>query len=173
MTYQGVLIKEPKLRWPIVLTAAIITAAIALVVAMLYYMAMTGPAARSYQVVPQLETALRVGNPEFEQVRHQIAIEPLMGTEKIHPFNSLAVEITGTIKNKTGRTLKGLEMRAAVLDRDEAAVRERTVVIIPAQQTVLEPDEAIKVRVLLENINKDSDRARLMLEVTGVSFAES
>jgi hypothetical protein len=52
-------------------------------------------------------------------------------------------------------------------------IRERTVVVIPAQQTVLEPDEAIKVRILLENINKDSDRARLMLEVTGLSFAES
>jgi hypothetical protein len=66
MAYQGLLIKEPKLRWPIVLTAAIITAAIALVGAMLYYMAMTGPAASSYKA-PHLETALRAGNPEFEQ----------------------------------------------------------------------------------------------------------
>lgn len=172
MAYQGLLVKEPKLRWRIVLAATIITAGIALVVAMLYYMAITRPAVSSYKV-PHLETALRAGNPEFERVRHQIAVGSLIGTEKIHPFNNLAVEMTGTIKNNTGRALNGLEMRAVVLDRDAAAVRERTVAVIPAQQTVLEPDEAIKVRILLENINKDSDRARLMLEVTGLSFAES
>ena len=42
--------------------------------------------------------------------------------------------------------------------------------IIPLRQTALEPGEAIGVRVLLENISKDSERADMLLEVTGVRF---
>ena len=44
MSYQDpMLIREPELRWPIVVLAAIGTAAIALLVAVLYYFAMTQP----------------------------------------------------------------------------------------------------------------------------------
>ena len=42
--------------------------------------------------------------------------------------------------------------------------------VIPARQTALEPGEAIGVRVLLESISKDSERADMVLEVTGVRF---
>jgi hypothetical protein len=66
-----------------------------------------------------------------------------------------------------------LEIRGALLDRNEATVRERTVVVIPSRQTALEPNEVITVRILLENIDKESDRARLRLEVTALSFADS
>lgn len=172
MTYNGLLIKEPQLRWPIVLTAALVTAAIALIVAMLYYMAMTGPVVGSYEV-PQLKTALRAGHPEFEQFRHQIAIEGLSRTERVHALNDFAVEMAGTIKNNTGRTLNWLEIRGAILDRNEKALRERTVVVIPVRQTVLEPNEAINVRILLQSINRDSDRAQLRWEITGLSFSQS
>ncbi|HEY6120231.1 MAG TPA: hypothetical protein VIV66_09745 [Pyrinomonadaceae bacterium] len=45
MSYQGPrLIREPELRWPILVLAAMITAAIALLVAVLYCVAMTQPA---------------------------------------------------------------------------------------------------------------------------------
>ncbi|HEU4715081.1 MAG TPA: hypothetical protein VFS76_26265 [Pyrinomonadaceae bacterium] len=41
MTYRGpMLIAEPKLRWPIVLLAAVITALLAILTAGLYYLAM-------------------------------------------------------------------------------------------------------------------------------------
>ena len=44
MSYQGpMLIGEPELRWPIVVLAAIVTAAIALLVGGLYYLALTQP----------------------------------------------------------------------------------------------------------------------------------
>jgi hypothetical protein len=172
MTYYGPLIKEPNLRWPIVLAAGIITAAIAALVAALYYVAMTRPAVSAHGV-PHLETSLRSGDAEFEQYRHQLAINALLGKEKVHPFNNLAVEMTGTIGNNTGRTINGLEIRGALLDRNEATVRERTVVVIPSRQTALEPNEVITVRILLENIDKESDRARLRLEVTALSFADS
>jgi hypothetical protein len=170
MSYQGpMLIREPQLRWPIVILATITTAAIALLAAGMQYLAMTQP----YVNPPterRLERALQPGQLEFEQFREQIVIEELVGTEKVHPFNNLAVEMTATVRNNTGRTITGLELRGAIADAQNATLRERTVVIIPARQTVLEPDEAISVRVLLESISKDSDRAHPVLEVTGIRF---
>jgi len=169
MSYRTpLLIREPELRWPIVILAALITTIIALVAVSLHYVAMTQPV-NSYSG-PRLSSALRAGEPDFEQVREQIEIAQLLGTEQVHPLNSLAVDLTATIKNNTGRTISGLEMRGAIVDAQNSTVRERTVMVIPARQTSLEPGEAIGVRVLLESISKDSERANMVLEVTGVRF---
>ena len=61
----------------------------------------------------------------------------------------------------------------AVLERNNSSVRERTVVIIPRQQKLLESGEGINTRILLDGIDKDSDRAQLVLEVTAIRFDES
>jgi len=168
MSYKGpVLIGEPELRWPIVILAALLTAAIALLFAGMYYV--TQPIVTS-NVEPGLETALYTGQPEFEQFREQIAIEQLVGKEKVHPLNNLAVEITALVRNDTGRKISGLEMRGAIRDAQNSTVRERTVVVIPTRQTILEADEAINVRILLESIDKDSDRAHAVMEITGIRF---
>jgi hypothetical protein len=119
---------------------------------------------------PVLERALYTVQPEFEEFREQIVIEQLVGKEKVHPLNNLAVEITALIRNNTGRKISGLEVRGAIRDAQNSTVRERTVVVIPARQTILEADEAINVRILLESIDKDSDRAHAVMEVTGISF---
>ena len=168
MSYQGpMLIREPELRWPIVMLAALLTAAIALLASGIYYV--TQPIVTP-NVEPGLERALYTGQPEFEQFREQIVIEQLVGNEKVHPLNNLAVEITALVKNNTGRKISGLEMRGAIRDAENSTVRERTVVVIPARQTILETDEAISVRILLENIDKDSDRAHAVMQVTGIRF---
>ena len=169
MSYQGPrLIREPELRWPIVILAAVITTIIALGAAGLQYVAMNQPV-NSYSG-PRLESALRPGELEFEQVREQIEIAQLRGIEQVHPFNSLAVDLTATVTNNSDRTITGLEMRGSILDAQNSTVRERTVMVIPARQTALEPGEAIGIRVLLENINKDAERADMVLEVTALRF---
>jgi len=168
MSYQGpILIREPELRWPIVMLAALLTAAIALLVAGIYHV--TQPIV-TRNVEPLLDSALYTGEPEFEQFREQIVIEQLVGKEKVHPLNNLAVEITALVKNNTGRKISGLEMRGAIRDAQNSTVRERTVVVIPARQTILEADEEINVRILLESIDKDSDRAHAVMEVIGIRF---
>ena len=173
ITYRGPrLIAEPELRWPIVLLAAAITALLAILTAGLYYVAMTKPVRSSYGE-SRLEGALYLGQPEFEEFRGQIAIEQLVGTEKVHPFDTLAVAMTATVRNNTGRNISGLELRGAILDRKNSNVRERTVVVIPRHQKILESGEAINTRILLESIDKDSDRAHLVLEVTALRFDRS
>jgi hypothetical protein len=171
MSYQGpMLIREPELRWPIVMLAALLTAAIAALAAGIHYV--TQPIVTP-NVEPRLEKGLYSGQPEFEQFREHILIEQLVGNEKVHPLNNLAVEITALVKNNTGRKISGLEMRGSIRDAQNSVVRERTVVVIPARQTILEADEAINVRILLESVDKDSDRAHPVMEVTGVVFDQS
>ena len=172
ITYRGpMLIAEPELRWPIVLLAALITVLLAVLTAGLYYVAMTRSDNKPY-AEQRLYGALQMGQPEFEEFRRHIAIEQLVGTEKVHPFDSLAVAMTATVRNNTGRNISGLELRGAILDRENSSVRERTVVVIPQRQKMLESGEAINTRILLEGIDKDSDRAHLVLEVTAIRFDE-
>ena len=105
IAYRGpTLITEPELRWPIVLLAAAITALLAILTASLYYVAMTQSAVKS-DLEPRLEWALQPGQPEFEEFRQHIAIEQLVGIEKVHPFDTLAVAMTATVRNNTGRTI--------------------------------------------------------------------
>jgi len=166
------LIAEPELRWPILILAAVITALLAILTTGLYYAAMTQPGAGSL-TEPRLEGALQAGQPEFEEFRRHIGIEQLVGTEKVHPFDTMAVAMTATVRNNTGRTISGLELRGAILDRENSSVRERTVVVIPRQQKILESGEGINTRILLDGIDKDSDRAHLVLEVTAIRFEQS
>ena len=173
IAYRGpILIAEPELRWPIVVLAAAITALLAILTAGLYYVAMTKSDVNSYTEL-RLEGALQPGQPEFEEFRRHIAIEQLVGTEKVHPFDTLAVAMTATVRNNTGRTISGLELRGAILDRNSSSVRERTVVVIPLRQKILESGEAINARILLDGIDKDSDRAHLVMEITAMHFDES
>ena len=168
MSFRPMLIKEPELRWPIVLLAALITAAIAMLVTVMHFVASTNsPVSRS---PARYEWMLQPGQPDFDQFRQQITIEQVVGTEKLQPFNDLAVELTAVVRNETGRTISGLEMRAALLDNADSTLRERTVAVIPVHQTILEINEAINARILLEGIDRDSDRARPVLEVTGITF---
>jgi hypothetical protein len=118
MSYNGpMLIKEPELRWPIVLIAALITMAIALLVATMHFVASTTPSVNRSSPA-QFEWMLQPGHSEFDQFRQQISIEQLMGNEKLHPFNNLVVELTGVVRNKTGQTIGGLEMRGAIVDTE-------------------------------------------------------
>lgn len=170
MSYQGpMLIKEPELRWPIVLLAALMTAVIALLVVAMHYVA-SASSATDTSSSKRLEWMIQPGQPDFDQFKQQIAVEQVLGNEKVHPFNNLAVELTALVRNQTGRTINGLEMRGAILDTAYSTLRERTVAVIPVQQTALENEEAINVRILLEGIHRDSDRAHAVLEVTGITF---
>lgn len=170
MSYRGpMVIREPDLRWPIYLVAAIITVVFMLLLAGVFHLSVRQPLSGSFNE-PRLERAIRPGAPEFEQLREKIVVEQLVAMEALHPFNDMAVEMNATVRNATGRTVSGLEMRGTVLDAQSSPLRERTVVVIPARQTALEPDEAINVRILLEGISPASERAGVLMEVTGVHF---
>ena len=170
MAYRGpTLITEPEIRWPVILVAAVITSVILLVTAGIIHLAATRPY-QGQDSEQHLEGAIRRESPGFDELSGLLVVEQLVAAEAPRPLNDEAVEITGTVRNATGRTVTGLELRGVILDALSTPLRERTVVVVPLRQAALEPGEAINVSILLEGVSPETERAAHSMEVTGVRF---
>lgn len=165
---RGALEREDAPRLTIYLVAGLITLIVALVTAGLVFWALTGMPGVAGEA--RLEGALRPGAAEFEQYRRQLPLSNLAATEASRAAGAAVLELTALVRNETGRALNGLELRGAMIDSQGAAIRERVVVVIPAQQSVLEPDETMSVRLLLEGVSAQAGRADVRLEVVGLRF---
>lgn len=170
MAYRGpTLITEPELRWPVILVAAAITSVIVLVTTGIIHLAATRPyQGRVFE--QRLEGAIRRESPAFDELSGLLVVEQLATAEAPQPLNDQAVEITGIVRNATGRTVTGLELRGVILDALSTPLRERTVVVVPARQAALEPGEAINVSIMLEGVSPEAERSAHVMEVTGLRF---
>ena len=170
MAYRGpTLITEPEIRWPLILVAAAITSVIVLVTAGVVHLAATRhDQGRVFE--QRLEGAIRRESPGFDELSGLLVVERLAAAEAPRPLNDQAVELTGTVRNATGRTVTGLELRGVLLDALSTPLRERTVVVVPVRQAALEPGEAINVSILLEGVSPEAERAAHVMEITGVRF---
>lgn len=158
--------KPPKIAWII---GAVVALVILLVVGALYYLETeraTAPVAEDQR----LEGALRNGTPEFEEARSNILVGQVQATESPRAAGDIVMELTASITNNTGRTINGLELRGAVLDAQGNVAKERTVIVIPAQQEALNPNEKMDVRILLEGVSPQAERDRVEINPTGIRF---
>lgn len=147
----------------------------ALLVAALVYLATRrsdgGPAAQ-----PRLEGALRADSPEFAQALERIRIDYIVDDDTLDSVSAVGgrtITPMPTIRNFTGRTISGLELKATVLDLGGQPVRERTVIAIPnaaAGRTELEPNKFVKINIPVEGFKKEDTAANVRIEVTGVRF---
>ncbi|MDQ3754641.1 MAG: hypothetical protein M3371_07915 [Acidobacteriota bacterium] len=122
---------------------------------------------------PHLENALRPGSPEFEGMRERVVVEfdpDTNATEATRPLGDVVMTITPTIRNFTGRTLNGLELRATVVDSQGQPVQEKTVIPIPNRQPELENNKVLQVPITMEGFRKTDTRANIKIELTGVRF---
>jgi hypothetical protein len=149
--------------------AAIITSLLVLVTAGVLHLVLTQHDERT-GVETRLEGAIRPEMPGFEQFREKILIDQLAAFEAPRSLNDDTLEISATVRNTTDRSLSGLEMRGAIVDAQRSPMRERTVIVVPAQQTVLEPGEAINVRILLQGVSPETERSTVLMDVIGVRF---
>ncbi|MBD0373910.1 MAG: hypothetical protein ICV60_24080, partial [Pyrinomonadaceae bacterium] len=99
-----------------------------------------------------------------------IKIDELDATESARPVGDIVMTLFGTVRNFTGRTLNGLEIRVAVVDLEGKPVKQRTLMVIPNKKPELDNNETMKVQALLEGFSKNDTRANLKMEVTGFSF---
>jgi hypothetical protein len=170
MAYRGpTLITEPEIRWPLILVAATITSVIVLVTTGVVHLAATRPY-RGRVLEQRLEGAIRRESPAFDELSGLLVVEQLAAAEATRPLSDRAVEITGTVRNETGRTVTGLELRGVVLDARSTPLRECTVVVVPVRQAALEPGEAINVSILLEGVSPEAGSESHLMEVTGLRF---
>lgn len=118
----------------------------------------------------RLEGALHSGDPEFDQYRERIVLDTPEATEGPRPIGDVVMELTTTVRNFTGRTITGLELKGTVVDLDGAPVKERIVLVIPGRQPELANNQTVDARIVLDGISKDAVRANIKMEVAGVKF---
>jgi hypothetical protein len=117
-----------------------------------------------------LAGAVRSGSPDFEKYSKLIVLDEQVADEAKRALGDTVMTLHTTVRNFTGRTITGLEIRAAVVDHDGKSVKERTVVVIPGRQSELDPNKTMKASVLIEGFTDNDDRANIKMEVTGFSL---
>jgi hypothetical protein len=121
---------------------------------------------------PSLQGAIREGSPQFQEYKSKIVLDDPEATEAKRALGDIVMTLSTTVRNVTGKTLTGLEIRAAVVDYEGKPIKQRSVVVIPARQPELAPNKTMPVNVTLDGM-KDSDaRANIKMEVVGFKLKE-
>ena len=129
----------------------------------------TRPAAPN--VEPRLENALRPGDPAFDAVRDKIILGDKEADQSPRAVGDIVMNLRGTVRNFTGRTITGLEVRGTVIDSAGNPVRQRTIIALPnGSTTELATNKILPVTVRLEGFRQSDDRSDYQLEITGVRF---
>ena len=117
-----------------------------------------------------LEGAFREGSPEFEALTKRIVAQSGENTMKSpNAFGKITMFIDGTIRNFTGRTLTGLELRVGVVDSFGQVLKEKTQIVIPRnERTALENNQTMSVKVTIEGFEPDADLANIRWKVTAI-----
>jgi hypothetical protein len=120
---------------------------------------------------PRLANAVRPGSPDFEKYKKLIALDQPEADESPRALGDIVMTLSTTVRNFTGRTITGLEIKGTVVDHDNKPVKENTVIVIPIKQVPeLEPNKTMHASVLLEGFTDSDDRANIKMEVTGFTL---
>ncbi len=154
-------------RRKIIIGAAVVAA---LVIAAVFYVLLRTSAGSN--VEPVLQGAIRQGAPEFEQYHSRIVLDAPEADEAKRALGDIVMNLQTTVRNFTGRTIDGLEIKGAVVDQQGNPVMARTVVVIPTRQPELAPNKTMVVSVRLEGMRESDVRANIHMEVVGFKFKQ-
>jgi hypothetical protein len=154
-------------RRKIIIIVAVVAA---LIIALLFYFLMR--ASTGVTVEPTLDGAVRAGAPEFAEFQPKIHLDTPQADEAKRALGDIVMNLQTTVRNFTGRTLSGLEVRGSVVNRQGQPVKQRTVVVIPTRQPELEPNRTMLVTIRLEGMTEMDERANIRMEVTGFKFKQ-
>ena len=151
-----------------------------LLIAGLIYFLKTRPEAKpvSGPVNQTLENGLRAGAEEFDKSRELIKLDEPEAVSQGNVAGGLEMVLATTVRNFTGRTLSGVEMKGTVTDLEDKPLKERVMVVIPsAGLTELENNKTARVKITIPGFSSAEDKARIesgqakiKMEVTGVRF---
>jgi hypothetical protein len=114
----------------------------------------------------QLANAIRPGAPDWPGNKLVVDFDPDENASiGANALGNYVVTMKPTVRNFTGRTVNGLEFRAAGLDLKGNVIRERTYVTEEEIETNKTASPAIGL-----NFPSDNRPAQLKLELTGVRF---
>ena len=155
-------------RRKLIIVVAIIAA---LVIAVFFYFLLRATSTGG-STDPVLEGAIRAGSPEWEQYHSKIVLDEPEADEAKRALGDIVMNLQTTVRNFTGRTLNGLEIRGTVVDHQGKAVKERTLIMVPTRQPELGPNQTMVVAVRLEGMKDSDDRANIKMEVTGFKLKQ-
>jgi hypothetical protein len=116
-----------------------------------------------------LENAYREGSPEFAALNKDIIISTDDKTvESPTGMGTISMYINGKIRNKGTRTISVLEVNVAVVTTFNETLRERRILVVPVQKSVLGPDETIPITLTVDGFTKNDDRANIRWKVTAI-----
>jgi len=165
MAAQDRRLEETESRRTLIIIVAI---AAAIVIALFFYLLLR--AGGSGGAEPTLQGAIRPGSPEFDQYKTQVVMDDPEAFESKRALGDIVMTLKTTVRNLSGKTLNGLEMRAAVVDHQGKAVREKTVVVVPGRVREIPPNKTMDVPITLEGMKDTDDRANIKMEITGLKF---
>ena len=149
----------------------VVAIAAAVVIALLFYVLMRAGGSGN-TVEPTLQGAIREGSPQFEEYTSKVFLDEPEATEAKRALGDIVMTLQTTVRNVTGKTLTGLEIRAAVVDYEGKPVKQRNVVVIPTRQPELAPNKTMQVNVTLDGMSDSDPRANIKMEVTAFKFKE-
>jgi hypothetical protein len=154
----------------LIIVVAIIAAVI---IAVLFYFLMRATGGGT-DAPPTLAGAIRPGSPEFEQYHSKIMLDEPEATEGRRALGDIVMTLQTTVRNFSGKTLSGLEIRGTVVDPQNQPIKQRTVVVIPSPVpgglAELPPNKTVEARVVLDGMTESDLRANIRMEITGFSF---
>ena len=119
-----------------------------------------------------LQGAIREGSPQWEENKKNIVLDDPEATEAKRALGDITMTLSTTVRNLTGKTLSGLEVRGAVVDYDGKPVKQRAVVVIPWRQSELAPNKTLPINITLDGMSDTDARANIKMEITGFKFKE-
>lgn len=167
MAVQDRRLEENESRRTLIIVVAVAAAVVvALFFAFLMWAGGGGPAD------PTLQGGIRAGSPEFEQYKSQIVLDEPEAFESPRALGDIVMTLKTTVRNLSGKTLNGLEMRGVVVDHQGQPVKEKTLIMVPARQPELPPNKTMDVSITLDGFKQTDDRANIKMEVTALKFKQ-
>ena len=159
---------QPESRTTMIVIVAV---GAAVVIALFFFLLMRSTPSKP-GVEPTLQGAIRQGSPEWDQNIKNLVLDEPEADQSKRALGDWVMTLQTTVRNLTGKTLNGLEIRAAVVDHQGNPVKQRTVIIVPAKQGELAPNKTLVVPIKLEGMTDSDDRANIKMEITGFKFKE-
>jgi len=120
-----------------------------------------------------LQGALRQGNPEFDKYKPNIVLDEVEGFEAKRALGDLTMTLRTTVRNLTGKTITGLEIKGSVVDYEKKPIKEKTLIFVPSERAQeLPPNKTMQVQMMLDGMKDTDPRANIAMEVVGIKIKE-
>jgi len=122
------------------------------------------------QTAKLLEGAYTESSPEFKDLTKDVIIITDSDKTVQSPMatGTISMFIHGNVRNKGSKTYTLLEVNVAVVTQFNNVLREKRILVVPNQQTKLEPGQVIPLTLTLDGFERDDDRADIRWKVTAI-----